>query len=176
MRKSNLFRFFSNVLLAFIATLQVNALYSQSSRNELLKITVDDYSNFSKTAWVIIDSTKKSYSNYKSEMHILFEYFSITEHANSLFKEHRFREAIYFYDSAFRICNDLGRTSDRFNAACSYAALHKIDSAFIHLNKIARNADILNYREIEEEHYFNNLRSDSRWPMLIESIKRKNQN
>jgi hypothetical protein len=168
--------FFIVGYIAFIYT-----SYSQTTpKVDTTEIRKDDnYSNFktlkqsySVSQTIALDSLGGiNFSNRGNGNFINASYFDLTEKADLLFKKENFTQAVEFYAQAFALNNDQGQVKHRYKAACCYAKLNKIDSAFFQLNRIAGAGKYYNYYEIESEKYLETLHHDKRWAVLIQHIK-----
>jgi hypothetical protein len=75
------------------------------------------------------------------------------------------------YSEAFNVSKGEEKSSDRYNAACSWALANKIDSSFIQLFKIVKYHNYTNYNHITTDTDLTNLYSDKRWGEIVELVK-----
>lgn len=101
------------------------------------------------------------------------EYYTLVKMADSLYKAKDFKGSALKYSVAFKVNGWKGISYDRYNAACSWALADNPDSSFFQLNKIATEANYINYKHITSDADLNSLHNDNRWNPLLEII---NQN
>ena len=75
------------------------------------------------------------------------------------------------YSSAFTALGNKGNTSDRYNAACSWALANQVDSSFVQLLKIAKKGKYSNYGHITTDTDLSTLHSDKRWNELLDLVR-----
>jgi tetratricopeptide (TPR) repeat protein len=97
-------------------------------------------------------------------------YSKIITKADSLYKLQKYQNAVNFYQNAFILNNGLGRVFHRYKAAACYSLLHKSDSAFIELEKIANKGNFSNYEMLISDGTMHNLHSDPRWESIIKIV------
>ena len=75
------------------------------------------------------------------------------------------------YEKAFASLENKGTSTDRYNAACSWALTGVKDSAFKQLFYIADKSNYSNYNHISVDTDLTSLHNDSRWNELLTIIK-----
>jgi len=98
------------------------------------------------------------------------EYKVLSRRADSLFDEKQYRAAAETFTAAFAANGNSARIDDRFNCACSWAAIGKKDSAFRQLQVVVggrykRYAHLLIAPELQ------GLYEDPRWAAIVEGVK-----
>jgi hypothetical protein len=90
--------------------------------------------------------------------------------ADSLCKIQDFQGAAQEYGKAFRTNGGVGKTMDKYNAACSWSRADNADSAFKLLYQVVTREKYDNYHWISTDPDLVNLHSDSRWQPLLDSV------
>lgn len=98
-------------------------------------------------------------------------YSALIKVADSLYNVKDYLNSIRVYTAAFMIHNGTIPASDRYNAACTWALANIPDSAFYHLNHLAKYQNYTNYGHITIDPDLISLYNDPRWNVLIENIK-----
>ncbi|MGE5943668.1 MAG: DUF6624 domain-containing protein [Flavobacteriales bacterium] len=62
-------------------------------------------------------------------------------------------------------------TSDRYNAACSWALAKEIDSSFVQLFQVSEKGNYSNYGHITTDSDLEILHSDKRWNIVLDIVK-----
>ncbi|HUS00566.1 MAG TPA: hypothetical protein VMY77_02500 [Chitinophagaceae bacterium] len=85
-----------------------------------------------------------------------------------------YRNAAITYSTRIRRGNWSNTTLDTYNAAAAWALANEPDSAFSYLNRIVNtNYNVfINYPRISSDNALISLHTDSRWKMLIETVKK----
>lgn len=99
------------------------------------------------------------------------KYSELINEAWRLYETKEYLKSAEKYSEAFVASKDKGKSSDRYNAACSWALANKIDSAFVQLFKIAKYDNYNNYNHITTDTDLTTLYSDKRWSEVVEFIK-----
>ena len=99
------------------------------------------------------------------------EYFDLVKIADSLYRIKDYKNSANKYSEAFKSNSWKGFSSDRYNAACSWALASVPDSALFQLDKIATFMNYTNYNHITNDSDLISLHKDIRWKNLIEKIK-----
>jgi len=99
------------------------------------------------------------------------EYSRLIKKADSLYDAKDFRNSALTYSAAFKSNDWKGKSSDRYNAACSWALAGYVDSAFFNLQRIADRANYSNYNHISNDADLKSLHTDNRWKPLLSKIK-----
>ena len=99
------------------------------------------------------------------------KYSELINEAWKLYETKEYLKSAEKYSEAFVANNDKGKSSDRYNAACSWALATKIDSAFVQLFKIVKYDNYINYNHITTDTDLTSLHSDKRWSEVIEFVK-----
>ncbi|WP_025664074.1 hypothetical protein [Aquimarina megaterium] len=76
------------------------------------------------------------------------QYTALKNEAWKLYESKDYLQSAKKYSEAFRISRYYGNTTDMYNAACSCALTKEVDSAFVHLLRIAESGDYTNYNHI----------------------------
>lgn len=66
------------------------------------------------------------------------EYSNLVKKADSLYIAKDFQTSALTYSAAFKANGWVGRSEDRYNAACSWALVNNSDSSFFQLERIAK--------------------------------------
>jgi hypothetical protein len=103
------------------------------------------------------------------------EYFDIVKIADSLYRIKDYKNSGNKYSNAFKVNSWKGHSSDRYNAACSWALASVPDSAFFQLDRIATFMNYTNYGHITTDTDLNSLHTDIRWEKLIKKIKQNKE-
>jgi hypothetical protein len=99
------------------------------------------------------------------------KYADLITQAFSLYNTKDFKKSGETYEEAFVALGNKGNTSDRYNAACSWALANETDAAFVQLFKIAENGDYSNYSHITTDSDLDTLHLDTRWQQVLEIVK-----
>ncbi|WP_134087962.1 DUF6624 domain-containing protein [Olivibacter sp. XZL3] len=99
------------------------------------------------------------------------DYDSLVKSAMELYLEKEYRQSAITYSKAFASIGDKGTINDRYNAACSWARAKEIDSAFYHLERIAKSGHYTDLAHISSDQDLKPLHSDPRWPNIIAQVK-----
>ncbi len=102
-------------------------------------------------------------------------YYTLVKRADSLYNAGNYKASALTYSEAFKANNWTGSSNDRYNAACSWALANNSDSSFLLLNRIATNANYMNYKHITTDPDLNSLHNDKRWIPLLEIIKQNKE-
>jgi len=97
-------------------------------------------------------------------------YSELISEAQSLYKSKDYLKSAEKYSEAFVVFGDKVRTSDRYNASCSWALAKVMDSSFVQLFKIGENGNYTNYKHISTDTDLSILHSDERWNKVIELV------
>lgn len=99
------------------------------------------------------------------------KYSEIIKKAWDLYETKNYKQSAEKYSEAFSVLENKANTSDRYNAACSWALAKKIDSSFVQLFKIAEKGNYSNYGHITTDSDLDNLHSDKRWSKILEIVR-----
>ncbi|MCX2576235.1 hypothetical protein [Pedobacter sandarakinus] len=91
--------------------------------------------------------------------------------AQNLFLNRNYKEAIPFYQVAFRANKDQAKVIDRYNLATCWALNNKPDSAFIQLQRIVEKGKFASYVLISRDVNLFGLHKDPRWEPLMNLVK-----
>lgn len=91
--------------------------------------------------------------------------------ADSLYSAGNFKSSAHAYSSAFKSYGWKGTSSDRYNAACSWALCGNTDSSFYNLEKIVSGLNYSNLKHISQDSDLTSLHGDKRWNPLLEKVK-----
>ena len=111
------------------------------------------------------------FTNISSAQNIPQAYSDFVQKADSLYKAKEYLKAALTYSDAFKSIGWKGLTTDRYNAACSWALAGVPDSAFFQLNRIATLANYTNYNHITSDPDLTSLHKDTRWQPLLDVIR-----
>jgi hypothetical protein len=103
------------------------------------------------------------------------EYAKLIRKADSLYNKQEYRKSGDAYSEAFKSLGWKGTTTDRYNAACTWALANVPDSAFFNLERAARIGGYKNYQHFMSDEDLNSLHGDKRWKGLTESIKQNKE-
>ena len=98
-------------------------------------------------------------------------YQKYAKEADSLYDAKDYLKSAQKFSEAFKSNNWKGTSSDRYNAACSWALAGVPDSAFFQLDRIATKANYTNLGHISNDTDLNSLHDDKRWQPLLAIIK-----
>lgn len=97
-----------------------------------------------------------------------FNYYDqLTKHADTLFYQSKYQEAINEYKTAISLNNNLGKVKHRYNIACAYSELNKIDSSFQELFYIAEKGHFSSFEKLDKEKSLEKLHSNDLWNKLV---------
>lgn len=99
-------------------------------------------------------------------------YFHLVSVADSLQRANNFKEAAHTYNAAFAAFSGKGFVNDRYKAACSYARIGNIDSAFYNLFRIADRGGWSEYDFLLSDTDLFVLHSDARWNSLVNKVRK----
>lgn len=103
------------------------------------------------------------------------KYATLIKEANALYKVKEYKQSALKYEEAFVAFGNRGMINDRYNAACSWALVPQVDSAFLHLFKIAKSGYYKNYQHITTDTDLKILHSDKRWQEVIVLVKKSQE-
>lgn len=98
-------------------------------------------------------------------------YDELVTKAFAQYEQKEFRASGATYSSAFEVLGWKGTSTDRYNAACSWALAGVADSAFFQLRLIAERMDYANLAHITKDSDLNSLHPDERWTAVIAMIE-----
>lgn len=99
------------------------------------------------------------------------KYSELIKEAWNLYETKDYKQSAKKYSQAFSALGDKGSTSDRYNAACSWALAKEIDSSFVQLFRIAEKGNYSNYEHITTDTDLDILHSNHRWKEVLEIVK-----
>jgi hypothetical protein len=99
------------------------------------------------------------------------QYGKLVKAGDSLYNIKDYRNSALQYSAAFKANGWKGTSTDRYNAACSWALAGVPDSAFFQLNRIAARSNYMNYGHITTDQDLISLYTDKRWKPLLEKVK-----
>jgi hypothetical protein len=91
--------------------------------------------------------------------------------AYNFYEKKEYSKAALSYDSLFKLFNGQGSTSDKYNAACSWALAGNVEKAFFYLNKVIVGEKFTNLSHILADADLISLHADKRWQPLINIVK-----
>lgn len=98
-------------------------------------------------------------------------YYSLVKSADSLYNLQEYKKSAFTYSEAFKEAGWKGTSTDRYNAACSWALANHPDSAFYNLFKIANFLNYMDYDHMVTDSDLSVLHEDKRWALLINKVK-----
>ena len=98
-------------------------------------------------------------------------YAKFVAQGDSLYQRGEYVESARTYSKAFAALGNKGTTTDRYNAACSWALAGEADSAFVQLFKIAQNGNYTNYNHLTVDKDLESLYGDPRWEEVKALVK-----
>ena len=101
----------------------------------------------------------------------LEKYQSLVDEAWSLYKAENYKASALKYSEAFLALDNKGYSTDRYNAACSYALANVPDSSFVQLFKIAEKSNYSSYDHMSKDPDLQNLYDDERWERVLGIVK-----
>lgn len=103
------------------------------------------------------------------------KYTSLIKEAEVLYKAKEHQQAALKYEEAFVAFGNRGMINDRYNAACSWALVSEIDSAFVHLFRIAKSGHYKNYQHLTTDTDLTILHADKRWQEVIDLVRKNKE-
>jgi hypothetical protein len=104
------------------------------------------------------------------------EYKILVSKAFENYEQKEFLNAARLYEKAFIFSNNIATTTDRYNAACSWALANNADNCFRQLQHLTNKMNYSDYDFTLQEDDFNALHQDKRWAEIINKIlENKNQ-
>lgn len=164
------------IVFLLFAGFRILGLAAQTDTTEVRKNDVYDIfkkpeNTYPASGTISIDSgSLKAFGKTNTQI-ASFDYFEITNRADSFFNKKQFSGALNLYLYAFKNNNDRGQVKHRYNTACCYAFLQQPDNAFTQLYRIAEKGNYYNYKEIEADAFFSALKKDKRWEPLLKIIR-----
>ena len=98
------------------------------------------------------------------------EYFVLVKKGDSLYSIKDYKNAAFTYSSAFKTFGWTGYVGDRYNAACCWAKIGEIDSAFFNLVRIVTKANYSDYWTLKLDYNLICLHDDTRWSKLLQMV------
>lgn len=132
-------------------------------------------------AFILLLTSCKNESKEKKEVVVkeptkeqIAEYAELKIEAWNLYETEEYLKSAKKYTEAFEVTEGLNNSTDRYNAACSWALANKIDSSFVQLFNAAEKGEYSNYNHITTDKDLATLHSDKRWDKLL-AIVQKNK-
>jgi hypothetical protein len=98
-------------------------------------------------------------------------YFHLVSIADSLQRAKNFKEASATYGAAFAAFKGKGFVNDRYKAACAYARIGNVDSAYYNLFRIANKGGWSEYEFLISDSDLTALHDDVRWNKLVNTVR-----
>ncbi len=98
-------------------------------------------------------------------------YTKLVQKADSLYQSGNYQASAFTYSEAFKANGWKATSTDRYNAACSWALAHVPDSAFFHLYRISTLMNYTNIGHISTDPDLDVLHNDKRWEPLLKIIR-----
>ncbi len=103
------------------------------------------------------------------------KYLELKKEAFDLYKNKNYLKSAEKYSEAFKTTGDKSNTTDRYNAACSWALANEIDSSYSQLFRVAEKGAYSSYNHITTDTDLSSLHSDKRWNKLLEIVKKNKE-
>lgn len=101
------------------------------------------------------------------------KYQKLTQQALEFYKNKNFLASARKYNEALALNEGKSFSTDRYDAACSWALANVPDSAFPHLVKLIEDNEIKNYSYFKDDSNLKSLQNDKRWQELLDLIQQK---
>ncbi|MCB0279414.1 MAG: hypothetical protein KDD94_07930 [Calditrichaeota bacterium] len=101
------------------------------------------------------------------------DYLKLCADASAYYTQKEYRKSAELYARAFALLGEESRSTDIYDAACSWALATETDSAFALLFRLKNYS---NYRHLSADKDLETLHSDSRWARLVSGIKANYEN
>ncbi|MFK8058264.1 MAG: DUF6624 domain-containing protein [Saprospiraceae bacterium] len=98
------------------------------------------------------------------------DYSAISKQAWDAYSAKDYLGSATLYNQAFRENGDKGSTSDRYNAACSWALAGEVDSSFQQMIRIAEKGGYSNLAHMTTDSDLSILHDDPRWEEVIATV------
>ncbi|MDQ7918072.1 hypothetical protein RBU60_10830 [Mesonia sp. MT50] len=98
-------------------------------------------------------------------------YNGLKSEAWNFYDEKEYLKSARKYNEAFKVLGEKSNSTDRYNAACSWALANKVDSSFVQLLNVANEGNYINYDHITTDSDLNNLHDDQRWDEVLTQVK-----
>ena len=102
-------------------------------------------------------------------------YYEHIKNAESLYLAKEYRKSAENYSEAFKSNGWKGTSTDRYNAACTWALAGEPDSAFFQLERIALRGNYTNYNHLVSDPDLNSLHDDGRWKTILDIVKQNKE-
>jgi hypothetical protein len=99
-------------------------------------------------------------------------YNALVDEAEKLYNAKEYLRSGQTYSKAFAANDGKGFVPDRYNAACSWALAGNKDSAFVQLEKIARNGNYSNLNHMLADTDLSILHNDKKWDEVVAIVKK----
>lgn len=96
----------------------------------------------------------------------------MTKEANQQRIDEHYEKAVKLYTKAFVANGDKAKVYDRYMLATCWTKLNNVDSAFLQLERIAFVGKFSHYDLIDGDVNLISLRSDKRWKVIIDKMKK----
>lgn len=96
----------------------------------------------------------------------------MTKEANQQRIDEHYEKAVKLYTKAFVANGDKAKVYDRYMLATCWTKLNNVDSAFLQLERIAFVGKFSHYDLIDGDANLISLRSDKRWKVIIDKMKK----
>jgi hypothetical protein len=103
------------------------------------------------------------------------EYGTLIAEGDKLYSAKDFLASGRTYNKAFEVNGGRGAVTDRYNAACSWALAGFKDSAFVQLQKIAKNGNYTNLNHMLSDADLNSLHDDKRWDEVVAVVRQNKE-
>ena len=107
------------------------------------------------------------FANYCSGQSLPPEYYDLIGKAETFYMANNFKASAQAYSDAFKVNGWKGLSSDRYDAACSWALAGVPDSAFLNLERIVSKANFTDVDRVVADHDLDTLHTDKRWQSLL---------
>lgn len=114
-------------------------------------------------------------SNLQVHAQLSEEYRRLVSEAFSFYEAGDYNSSAEKFKAAFAANNDKGASSDRYNAACSFALDGQIDEAFSQLERIVEKMNYTNLAHITSDADLDILHKDPRWYLVVSKVKQNKE-
>jgi hypothetical protein len=103
------------------------------------------------------------------------KYAELTDKASQLYSTKDYQNSAQKFSEAFKVLGDKSSTTDRYDAACSWALANQIDSSYVQLFKASEKRGYSKYNHIIADNDLSNLHSHKNWKKLLGIIKKNKE-
>lgn len=103
------------------------------------------------------------------------EYSTLVAEGEKFYNSKEYLKSGQAYSKAFAANDGKGFVPDRYNAACSWALAGNKDSAFVQLEKIAKNGNYYNLNHMLADTDLSILHGDKKWDEVVAQVKKNKE-